>query len=184
MLEEGSVGSVAPELTDGVIVLSAMTLEDVPALVAGEDDELVARLSGGPSTPATAQRYVEACTADWRGDWYRAGAGLSWGIRDAATSCLAGTAEIQLRFSELEAGAANLSYGVFPAWRGRGYAGRAVELMCEFLTARTTASLAVLRIDRDNAASLRVAEGCGFRPSQQLAPRGASMRWFSRTVRG
>ncbi len=173
---------MTPELTDGVVVLAALTVADVPALVAGEDAELVARLAGGPSTPETARRYIEVCASDWRGDWYRPGAGLSWGIRDAATGDLAGTAEVQLRFSELEVGAANLSYGVFPHWRGRRYAARAVELMCEFLTTSTAASSAVLRIDRDNAASLRVAQHCGFLPSQQLAPRGASMRWFSRAL--
>jgi RimJ/RimL family protein N-acetyltransferase len=177
-----TLGRVPPELTDGVIVLSAMTLDDVGALVAGEDDDIVARLTRAPATPATAEQYIRACAADWRDDWYRAGTGLTWGIRDAVTSHLAGTAEVHLRFSELEVGAANLSYGVFPRWRGRRYGARAVALMCHFLATETAASLAVLRIDRDNAPSLRVAEQCGFRPSQQLAPANASMLWFSRSL--
>jgi RimJ/RimL family protein N-acetyltransferase len=173
---------VAPDLTDGVVVLSAMTLHDVAALVAGADAELTTRLARAPSTPEAARQYIVACAADWRSDRSRPGATLAWGIRDAATGTLAGTAEVALRFPELEPGAANLSYGVFPPWRGRGYAGRAVELMCDFLATETTASLAVLRIDRDNAGSLRVAQRCGFRPSQHLAPPNASMLWFSRPV--
>ena len=173
-------GSVAPELTDGVVVLSAMTLEDAPALVAGEDAEIAARLADAPSTLASAEHRIGACAADWLGDWSRPGAKLAWGVRDAATDVLAGTAEVALRFPELEPGAANLSYGVFPRWRGRRFAVRAVDLMCDFLGASTTASLAVLRIDRDNAASLQVARRCGFVPNQELAPVNASMLWFSR----
>jgi RimJ/RimL family protein N-acetyltransferase len=171
---------VAPELTDGVVVLSAMTLEDAPALAAGVDAEIAARLARAPSTVAAAEHHIRACAAHWLGDWSRPGTTLVWGIVDAASGTLAGTAEVALRFPELEPGAANLSYGVFPRWRGRRFAVRAVDLMCDFLATRTSASLAVLRIDRDNVASLRVAGRCGFRPDQALAPVNASMLWFSR----
>ena len=171
---------MAPELTDGVVVLSAMTLEDAAALAAGADAEITARLARAPSTVAAAERHIGVCAADWLGDWSRSGATLVWGIFDVATGALAGTAEAALRFPELEPGAANLSYGVFPRWRGRGFAVRAVDLVCGFLATRTSASLAVLRIDRDNGPSLRVPERCGFRPDQQLAPENASMLWFSR----
>jgi RimJ/RimL family protein N-acetyltransferase len=170
---------VAPELTDGVVVLSALTASDAPALVAGEDDELVRRLTGGRSTIATAERYVAACAADWE----RRGPTLSWGIRAQAGGELAGTLDIALRSGDVPPGAANVSYGVFPRWRGRGFAARAVDLACGYLAAETTVRCAVLRIDRDNAASLRVAERSGFRPSQHLAPARASMLWFSRTLR-
>jgi RimJ/RimL family protein N-acetyltransferase len=170
---------VAPELTDGVVVLSALTLEDAPALVAGEDDELVRRLAGGPWTIATAAAHIRRCADEWA----RAGPGLTWGIRDAVGGELAGTVEALLRFPELEPGAANLSYGVFPRWRGRGFAAGAVELVCGFLAAETTVRCAVLRIERDNPASLRVAAASGFRPTQHLAPAQASMLWFSRDLR-
>jgi RimJ/RimL family protein N-acetyltransferase len=173
---------VATELSDGVVVLSVLTPDDAPALVAGEDDELVRRLTAGPSTLRTAQEYVRVSAADWAGDWYQPGAALVWGLRDAVGGELAGTVEARLRFPELAPGAANLSYGVFPRWRGRGFAARAVELVCGFLAAATTVHLAVLRIDRDNLASLRVAVDAGFRAAQHLAPRHASMRWFSREL--
>jgi RimJ/RimL family protein N-acetyltransferase len=173
---------VAPELSDGVVVLSALTSDDAPALVAGEDDELVRRLTAGPSTLRTAEEHVRASAADWAADWYRPGAALVWGLRDAVGRELAGTVEARLRFPELAPGTANLSYGVFPRWRGRGFAARAVELVCGFLATETTVHLAVLRIDRDNAASLRVAAAAGFRAAQHLAPAHASMRWFSREL--
>jgi RimJ/RimL family protein N-acetyltransferase len=170
-------------LTDGVITLAVMTAGAAAALVAGEDDDIVRRLAGGPATPASAQRHIRERAEDWRGDWYRGGTKLAWGVRDDATGTLAGTAEVQLVQPELPAGAANLSYSVFPPWRGRGFGSRAVALMCAFLAARTTATLAVLRIDADNAASLRVAERSGFRPAQELAGPRASMRWFAHDLR-
>ena len=40
-----TLGRVAPQLTDGVIVLSALTVEDAAALVAGEDADIAARLA-------------------------------------------------------------------------------------------------------------------------------------------
>lgn len=169
---------MTPELTDGVVVLSALTVEDAPALVAGEDDELVRRLTGGRSTIATAERYIGACAADWR----RRGPTLSWAIRAEAGGELAGTVEAALRFPELEPGAANVSYGVFGPWRGRGFGARAVTLVCGYLAAETPTRYAVLRIDRDNVASLRVAERSGFTASQHLAPARASMLWFSRDL--
>ena len=172
----------APELTDGVVVLSAMTLEDAAALAAGTDAEIATRLARAPSTVAAARRHIGTCAADWLGDRSRPGTRLVWGVVDAATGDLAGTAEVALHVAELGPGAANLSYGVFPGWRGRRYAGRAVELMCDFLATHTSVTRAVLRIDRDNVASLRVAQRCGFRPAQQLAPANASMLWFSRSV--
>lgn len=169
---------MARELTDGMVVLSAMVPEDAAALVAGVDAEIAARLARAPTTLAAAEHHIAVCAADWS-DRSRHGATLAWGIRDAATGTLAGTAEVAQRFPELGRGAANLSYGVFPPWRGRRFAMRAVVLMCDFLARETSTSLAVLRIDRDNAASLRVAERSGFCPSQQLAPANARMLWFS-----
>ena len=173
---------MAPQLTDDVVVLVMMSIDDAAALVAGEDDDIVDRLSAGPSTLATAERRIRTCAADWHGDWFRPGAKLTWGIRDAATDVLAGTAEVQLRNPELAAGAANLSYSVFPCWRGHRYGARAVGLMCDFLASETGTTLAVLRIDPDNTPSLRVAEDSGFRRSPELAAPGASMLWCSRAL--
>jgi RimJ/RimL family protein N-acetyltransferase len=173
---------MGPELTDGVIVLSMLTVVDTAALVDGEDEHILRRLSAGPSTLETAARRIAVCAEHWAGDWYRGGAKLVWGVRDVATGALAGTAEVQLCNPELAAGAANLSYGVFPGWRGRRYGSRAVGLMCEFLATRTTASVAILRIDSDNGPSLRVAEQSSFTSSQELAAARASMLWFSRSL--
>jgi RimJ/RimL family protein N-acetyltransferase len=154
---------VPPELSDGTIVLSALAGdEDASALVAGEDDEIARWFSGGRPTLETAARHIDRCARDWLGDWFRPGAALAWGIRDAASGALAGTAEVQLSSADVEAGSANLAYGVFAPWRGRRYGSRAVALMCDWLTTATATRRAVVRVEPGNGPSIRVAEQAGF----------------------
>jgi len=175
---------VVPELSDGTIVLTAMAGDaDAAALVAGEDDQIVRWLSGGAATPETAARHIDRCAQDWRGDWFRAGTALAWGIRDATTGALVGTAEVQLSSADVGAGSANLSYAVFPPWRGRRYAARAVALMCDWLTTATATERAVVRVEPGNGASIRVAEQCGFVPAGRGAgPGGVPMLRFVRVL--
>jgi RimJ/RimL family protein N-acetyltransferase len=177
--------TVAPWLSDGTVELSALAGDgDVAALVAGEDDDIAHWLSGAPSTLGTAARHIDRCALDWRGDWFRPGAALTWGIRDTASGALAGTAEVQLSAADVEAGTANLAYGVFPPWRGRRYGARAVGLMCGWLTATTATQLAVVRVEPGNAPSTRVAEQAGFvRSGRSRGVAGAPMLRYVRALR-
>ena len=57
----------------------------------------------------------------------------------------------------------NLGYFTYPEFRGQGYASEATRLFVEFLfAARRDMNRAALYIHPDNAASLRLAERCGF----------------------
>jgi len=57
----------------------------------------------------------------------------------------------------------NLGYYVYPEYRGRGYATEALRLFARYLFAiRRDMNRARLDIHPDNAASIRVAEHCGF----------------------
>jgi len=62
----------------------------------------------------------------------------------------------------LEPGDVNLSYAVQPWARGRGVASEAVRLMCDFVRERQMGSRVAIRVERENAPSVRVAEKCGF----------------------
>jgi RimJ/RimL family protein N-acetyltransferase len=55
-----------------------------------------------------------------------------------------------------------MGYGVDLAWRGRGIAGRAVDLVSRFLQPDLRVEAIVLFINKDNAPSIRVAEKLGF----------------------
>jgi RimJ/RimL family protein N-acetyltransferase len=63
---------------------------------------------------------------------------------------------------------AELAYGLYPAWRGRGFATRAVRLACDHLREHRDVRLAVIRTDPRNRPSAAVAVRAGFTPA---APR-------------
>ena len=65
----------------------------------------------------------------------------------------------------------NIGYHVFPAYRGRGYATRAVRLMVEHLRTDTDWETATLLIHPDNTASLIVAERNGFERAEDVEER-------------
>jgi RimJ/RimL family protein N-acetyltransferase len=146
------------ELTDGVVLLRLPRPADAADHLAGEDDEIAKWLSGGRSTIATVQSYIRSCEENWQGDGPR----RAFGIFDCATSRLIGSIEANLAFPLLEPTQANVSYGVFPAWRGNGTALRALRLMGAYLKSVSGMRQMVLRISCENAASLRVAEKSGF----------------------
>lgn len=148
-------------LGDEVVSLRCLEVGDSAAMLAGEDDDQVRWLNEGHrSEPVRQQAWIVRNQHEWR----TGGPRRHWGIRDRASGELAGTVEVHLALPELPAGTVNLSYAVFPAWRGRGYAARAIRLVCGWLTVATEADTAVLRIDAANAPSLRVARDAGFTP--------------------
>lgn len=106
----------------------------------------------------TVQSYIRSCEENWRGEGPR----RAFGIFDCASNRLIGSIEANLAFPLLEPGQANVSYGVFPAWRGTGIALRALRLMGAYLKSVAGLRQMVLRISSENAASLRVAEKSGF----------------------
>ena len=149
---------MAPELTDGVVRLRALTRADAPEHLAGEDEELWRWLSGSRATLETVQSAIDY----WRAAW-RDGARIrNFGVWDDATALLAGNVEANFLQSTLAEGEVNVSYAIWPAFRGRGYATRAVELLCEHLGESSDADVAVVRIDPANVRSLAVARRAGF----------------------
>jgi RimJ/RimL family protein N-acetyltransferase len=146
-------------LTDGVITLGPLRLEDAAAHLAGEDAELVRWLNGGPGTPAGVEAYIRRAIAQWAAG----GPKLTFGIRTA--DGLAGTIDVDLGLPGLQHGEANLAYGLYPAFRGRGLATRAVLLACRYLRDRGDIDRAVIRTHPANLASAAVAERAGFVPA-------------------
>ncbi len=168
-----------PRLTDGVILLRPLTPADAEAHLAGEDDAMARWLSGGRSTLAAVRAAIER----WDNDWRTRGPVRAFGVFDVASETLVGFAEARLAAPYLEPGQVNISYGVFAAWRGRGLAGRALELVAGYVRGATDARELVLLIAPENAASIRVAEKAGFSPRGEVErPEGKLLR-FVRTRR-
>jgi RimJ/RimL family protein N-acetyltransferase len=117
-----------PSLRDGVIYLRPLMQADAPAHLAGEDEEMAKWLSGGRGTAAT----VEAAIEKFAEQWDTGGPRRAFGVFDSSTHQLIGFVEANLELfgdpAEL-----NVSYGIFASWRGRGLAGRAIDLVAEYL---------------------------------------------------
>lgn len=146
-----------PSLNDGVIQLRPLTQADAAAHLAGEDEEMAKWLSGGRSTAATVQTAIDKFEEQWR----TGGPRRAFGVFDCGHDKLIGFVEANLELFGNPA-EVNVSYGIFPPWRGRGLAVRAIDLVAEYLRTATEARGIVLQIAPENGRSIRVAEKAGF----------------------
>lgn len=139
-------------LTDGVIVLDSHTVADAETHSAGEDEEMLRRFDSPrrptlDETRAAMQRFI-----DHRAD----GSDFTYALR-LDGQLIGGCATYRLTPTR-----ANVSYWLFPAFRGRGHAARAVTLLCDAFVAMGDLDALEAHIDPDNAPSIAVARRCGF----------------------
>ncbi|WP_157245600.1 GNAT family N-acetyltransferase [Nonomuraea typhae] len=165
-------------LTDGVVTLTPLSMEDVDAHLAGEDEHLVRWLNGGPGTRATVEKHVRRCMEQWASG----GSVHAFGVRAGARETLAGTMEVHFHQPYLAPGQVNLAYGLYPAWRGRGIATRAVTLACRHARSAGAAE-AVITVDPENLASANVARRSGFAYLKRAkAGDDDLLDWYVRTL--
>jgi RimJ/RimL family protein N-acetyltransferase len=139
------------------IELRPLTRGDAAAHCAGEDEQTVRWLTGGYGTVEGTAAYFEwlACNAT-------AGLGKR-GFGVWLDGRLAGYIDCDPDNGDgLEPGDVNVSYAVHPWARGRGVAVESVGLICAFVRANHIGRRAAIRVDPENAASVRVARTCGF----------------------
>ncbi|MEV6200155.1 GNAT family N-acetyltransferase [Streptomyces sp. NPDC051771] len=165
------------ELSDGVVTLSPLRGDDVEAHLAGEDELLVRWLNGGAGTREGVEAYVRHCEEQWDA----AGPLRAFGIRAGADGVLAGTVDLRFAGEGLAPGQVNVAYGLYPSWRGRGLATRAVVLAARYAAAEG-AREAVIQVDPENPASAAVARRAGFVPRGRPPGDTAAAR-FDRYVR-
>jgi len=106
------------------------------------------------STPET----VRATILRWQEEWRRGDETRAFAVRGAATGKLVGQCEVRLKDAEI----GEPSYVVFPPYRGRGFASRAVRLVCAYAFAELGVGRMELYIEPDNLASRAVARNAGF----------------------
>jgi RimJ/RimL family protein N-acetyltransferase len=149
------------ELTDQVVLLRPFVLKDVEEHLAGEDEVQIKWLSGGKSTRETVRNWIQRNQESWEKD----GPVFAFAISDAKTQRLIGMVEANTDDENVEGiqkGEANISYGLSPFARGKGYGSRAVNLMMDFLK-RKGLHAAIARVDPTNEDSLKVPLRCGFK---------------------
>ncbi|MCX4730356.1 GNAT family N-acetyltransferase [Streptomyces sp. NBC_01363] len=167
------------KLSDGTITLSPLRLDDVEAHLAGEDELLVRCLNGGPGTREGVEAYFRHC---WE-QWGTGGPLRAFGIRVSPDETLAGTVDLRFAKEGLAPGQVNVAYGLYPSWRGRGLATRAV-LLASHYAATEGGEEAVIQVDPENRASAAVARRAGFSPGEQPPGNGgARFDWYIRDLR-
>lgn len=144
--------------SDGVLRLRPLVEADATAQLAGEDSELVRWLSGGRSTLQDQRAHVAAAALAWA----EQAAAVDLGIERVEDGTLIGTLGIQSGMSYLDPGQVNLTYGLYPPWRGQGLATRAVRLAIDVACRRFEPDLLVIRVHPANEVSAAVARRLGF----------------------
>ncbi|MEU5822025.1 GNAT family protein [Streptomyces sp. NPDC047803] len=148
------------------------------AHLAGEDELLVRWLNGGPGTREGVEAYIRHC----REQWDTAGPLRAFGIRAGAGGVLAGTVDLRFAGEGLAPGQVNVAYGLYPSWRGRGLATRAVLLACQY-AARVGGEQAVIQVEPENPASAAVAQRAGFTPGRPTHGKdGTRFDWYVRDL--
>jgi RimJ/RimL family protein N-acetyltransferase len=166
------------KLSDGIITLSPLRLDDVEAHLAGEDELLVRWLNGGRGTREGIEAYFQHC----REQWDTAGPLRAFGIRMGADEVLAGTIDLRFAGEGLAPGQVNVAYGLYPSWRGRGLATRAVLLASQYAASEGGAE-AVIQVEPENPASAAVAQRAGFTPGRPTHSKdGTRFDWYIRDL--
>ncbi len=171
---------ISPTLTDGVVMLTTFTLDDAEAHLAGEDDEQARRFGWYParSTIETVRRAITR----WQEDWRAGGLTRAFAARDAANGALVGGCEVRL----VGDGIGNMSYWIFPDYRGRGFASRAARLACAWAFATLGVERMEVYVEVDNLASRGVARKAGFtqegilRKQARIGPERRDMVLYAR----
>lgn len=139
------------------ITLRALTVDDVRAHNAGEDEHTVRWLNGARSSAGTTAAHFDKLADNARAERGKRGFGVCLDDR------LAGYVDCDPDVTDgLEPGDVNISYAVHPWARGRGVAGEAVRLILEYIREQRLGTRAAIRVDPGNIASVRVAEKSGF----------------------
>jgi hypothetical protein len=92
-LRQPRVDEDFPVLTDGVVVLRCLSRDDAAQHLAGEDDEQIRWVSGGPGSMDRLPYWIDSNREQWR----TGGPRRHFGGRDAHTDALVGNVEANLR---------------------------------------------------------------------------------------
>jgi RimJ/RimL family protein N-acetyltransferase len=137
-------------------------IDDRPALVEGFADPETRRWVPGIRIDDLddAGAYIAYRTREWAQDTR-----YSWAVADPTTGELLG--EVGLKQLDLAAGTAEASCWTLPAGRGRGMASRALAAMLRFGFGAIGLRQVEYWYFESNLASARVAQKCGFRPTDR-----------------
>ncbi len=163
-------------LKDDRIGLRPLAATDTEAHLAGCDDAIIERLGGGePSSRGQIQAWLETHAHAW----VSAGDVVDLGIEDLGSGLLCGCVGMQRGLEYLTTAQVNLTYALYPRWRGHGYATRAVRLAMRAAQTRDPVVEFVIRAAPDNPESIAVAERAGFERSGHTNDAHGELIWLT-----
>lgn len=116
------------------------------------------------------------------GFWTLTGYGF-WALEEKASGAFIGEAGLADFRRDIEPsldGTPEFGWGLVPAAQGRGYATEAIRAALDWACVNLPAQAYCCIIDRENAASVRVAEKCGFRKAAETVYKNAPIIIFER----
>ena len=169
-----------PELRTARLKLRAHTLSDFEALAKLWVEPSVYRFTvGAPSSRTDAWARL----LRYRGHWAVMGFGF-WAIEELATGTYVGDigiAEFQRDIVPRIEGTPEAGWALGSAGSGKGYATEALQGALRWVDGNLSANTLCCIIDPANAASVRVAEKCGFRPVRPGVTHGTTVTIYERT---
>jgi RimJ/RimL family protein N-acetyltransferase len=141
------------------VVLRHFRPDDALTHLKGEDEATAKWLSGGVSTEESVLRWIKSNEYNWENDGPR----FVFAIQTLPGE-LVGVIEVNVDYSHfagLVPGDANVSYGLYPQHRGRGFATSALLQARIFMISKGV-KRAVIRVEPENVNSFRLAERCGY----------------------
>jgi RimJ/RimL family protein N-acetyltransferase len=153
-------------LTDGAVTVRLREERDIDAIAAASHDAETVRWLDDPPMDAEARRT----SLDRIEELWRSGRATPLVIADAVTDEAVGI--VNLQFREGEGEVATVAYSVFPSYRGRGIAPRALRLLAQWALHEVGVGQLLLEADEANVASIRVAQKCGFERIGSRTERG------------
>lgn len=164
--------------TDGEIMLRPFTLADAETHLASEDEAQQKWLSGGKSSLESVQKWIKESE-----EYFEKGGpvfALAVLVGDEIAGMVEANADIE-KVQGLSVGDANISYGIYPNFRGKGIATKAVNLMTEFLKEKGF-KRGVIRVSPDNVSSLKVPVACGFEEAGMIATKEGPLRVYTKKL--
>ena len=169
------------ELISGTITLKPFEIKDAPAHLAGEDLEQQKWLSGGKSTLENVEKWIAKNQEFWKNDGPVFNFAVWFGGK------LIGMVEANIdaqKVEGLQPGQANISYGIYLDYRGKGLVVVAVNLLLDFLKQKGIKQ-ASIRVNPENVASLKIPIKCGFKEAGEMTTKkGEVFKIFIKDLNG
>lgn len=173
--------ALVPLLKTDRLLLRAHRSDDFDALAAlWGDPEVVRHISAKPSTPT--ESWSRLMT--YAGHWALMGFGF-WAVEEIASGRYLGDiglADFKRGLGPRFDGTPEAGWVLGPGCHGKGYATEAAKAVLAWGEANLAMTRCVCMISPDHAASLRVAEKCGFTPFAEAEFKGSPVVLLERVT--